>query len=157
MHKFDKERHSAIESLMDCEARFIQDMSLGVQLFSRPLRHCVISHSEHMQLFQNVEKLVTISEYHLNQITTTLQPGASYKPRVNWQAIYLQSHKTTRNLHVFSDCCCQGVNLLKFIFAGWSSLWCLQLLRERLRQSSRASPTNGFLSWVQAISRWGQI
>ena len=58
-------------------------MSLGVQLFSRPLRHCIISHTEHKQLFQNIEKLVTISEYHLSQMTATLQPGSSYKPRVS--------------------------------------------------------------------------
>ncbi len=89
MPEFDRERHSAIEHLMDCEGAFIHNMSLGMQLFSRPLRHCVISHAEHMQLFQNVEKLVSISEYHLSQLTATLLPGSSYKPRVSIASEYV--------------------------------------------------------------------
>ncbi len=79
----DSERHSALEQLVTCEASFIQDTSLGVQLYSRPLRHCIVTHAQHKQLFQNLEKLVTISEYHLSQITATLLVGKSYKPRVS--------------------------------------------------------------------------
>ncbi len=89
----DSERHSALEQLVTCEASFIQDTSLGVQLYSRPLRHCIVTHAQHKQLFQNLEKLVTISEYHLSQITATLLVGKSYKPRVSkvWCTVWSQN------------------------------------------------------------------
>ena len=44
-------------------------MQRGVQQYSRPLRHCMmISSGEHHTLFQNIEKLLAISEYQLNQL-----------------------------------------------------------------------------------------
>ena len=40
-------------------------MYQGVLCFSSPLSHGILSSHEHKALFQNVEKLSTISEYHL--------------------------------------------------------------------------------------------
>ncbi|PVD28170.1 hypothetical protein C0Q70_10755 [Pomacea canaliculata] len=43
-------------------------MHAGLQRYSRPLRHCVLSGTQHYAVFQNVEKLVTISEYQVKQM-----------------------------------------------------------------------------------------
>ena len=51
------ERRAAIYRLWRCEADFVQMMSSGIQRYSRPLRHCIISSVEHKALFQNVEKV----------------------------------------------------------------------------------------------------
>lgn len=46
-------------------------MQRGVQQYSRPLRHCaMINVQQHEQLFQNIEKLLAISEYQLNQLVS---------------------------------------------------------------------------------------
>ncbi|KAI0227526.1 hypothetical protein LSAT2_021994 [Lamellibrachia satsuma] len=53
----------AHQRVLACESKFVEVMQSGIQRYSRPLRHRVISHSEHATLFQNVEKLVAISEF----------------------------------------------------------------------------------------------
>ena len=61
----DQERQSAIQKLLLCEEQFVSRMQFAIQRYSNPLRHKFVSPSEHGTLFQNVEKLVSISEYHV--------------------------------------------------------------------------------------------
>lgn len=65
----DDERMDACEKLLNLEEEFIEQMQKGVQQYSRPLRHCLmINSNEHYILFQNIEKILAISEYQLNQL-----------------------------------------------------------------------------------------
>ena len=60
---------NACECLLNLEEKFIDLMQKGVQQYSRPLRHCMmITSAEHHALFQNIEKILAISEYQLNQL-----------------------------------------------------------------------------------------
>jgi len=60
---------NACESILNLEEKFIDLMQRGVQQYSRPLRHCMlISPIEHHTLFQNIEKILAISEYQLHQL-----------------------------------------------------------------------------------------
>lgn len=43
--------------LIEIEKEFINQIELGVQLYSRPLKHYLISSTEHAKLFQNIEKV----------------------------------------------------------------------------------------------------
>uniref|UniRef100_A0A2C9M8D8 PDZ domain-containing protein n=1 Tax=Biomphalaria glabrata TaxID=6526 RepID=A0A2C9M8D8_BIOGL len=61
-------KHESIHRLMSLELDYIDFMHYGIERYSRPLRHCIVSAQQHMALFQNVEKLVTISEYHIKQM-----------------------------------------------------------------------------------------
>lgn len=64
----EKRRQEAIHRLLTVEMDFIDLMHAGIQRYSRPLLHCILSQLQHSTLFQNVEKLVTISEYHVKQM-----------------------------------------------------------------------------------------
>lgn len=68
----DKRKQEAIHRLMSIEMDFIDVMHAGMQRYSRPLRHCILNPRQHFTLFQNIEKLVTISEYHLKQINDNM-------------------------------------------------------------------------------------
>ena len=61
----DKERQpqTHIERLLSCERHFVAQMQFGMQRYSRPLSHCIISPGDHSTLFQNVEQ-VTFHLYH---------------------------------------------------------------------------------------------
>ena len=54
--------------LIGIEKDFISQLELGVQFYSRPLKHYLISSSEHGKLFQNIEKILAISRYQLNRL-----------------------------------------------------------------------------------------
>lgn len=43
--------------LIEIEKEFISQLELGVQYYSRPLKHYLISINEHGKLFQNIEKV----------------------------------------------------------------------------------------------------
>ena len=43
--------------LISLEREFIRQIELGVQLYSRPLKHYLIASNEHAKLFQNIEKV----------------------------------------------------------------------------------------------------
>ena len=45
--------------LIQIEKEFISQLELGVQLYSRPLKHYLISSTEHGKLFQNIEKVIS--------------------------------------------------------------------------------------------------
>ena len=66
----DADAHlDACEQLLALEERFIDLMQKGVQQYSRPLRHCThVTPAQHHTLFQNIEKLLAISEYQLHQL-----------------------------------------------------------------------------------------
>jgi hypothetical protein len=68
--QFDSDAHlNACEHMLNLEERFIELMQKGVQQYSRPLRHCMmISAMQHHGMFQNIEKILAISEYQLNQL-----------------------------------------------------------------------------------------
>jgi hypothetical protein len=51
-------RQVAIHQLLTCEEDFTRMMKRGAQRFSRPLRHQLLSRSQHALLFQNIEKVI---------------------------------------------------------------------------------------------------
>ena len=53
----EKRRQEAIHRLITVEMDFIDLMHAGIQRYSRPLRHCILSQLQHSTLFQNVEKV----------------------------------------------------------------------------------------------------
>jgi len=53
-------RGEAMQWLYACEETFVREMQCGIQRFSRPLRHCVISSQQHSDIFQNVEKVCVL-------------------------------------------------------------------------------------------------
>lgn len=57
MQSTEKRRQEAIHRLLTVEMDFIDLMHAGIQRFSRPLRHCILSQLQHSALFQNVEKV----------------------------------------------------------------------------------------------------
>ncbi|XP_052222379.1 uncharacterized protein LOC127838592 isoform X1 [Dreissena polymorpha] len=64
----ESRKQEAIHRLLSLELDFIDLMHSGMQRYSRPLRHCILSHSQHATLFQNIEKLTMVSEYHVKQM-----------------------------------------------------------------------------------------
>ncbi|KAL3872428.1 hypothetical protein ACJMK2_040355 [Sinanodonta woodiana] len=58
----------AVSRLLSQDMDFVELMRYGMQLYSRPLRHCILSQSQYGTLFRNIEKLVTISEYQIRQL-----------------------------------------------------------------------------------------
>ncbi|XP_060553687.1 uncharacterized protein LOC132714782 isoform X2 [Ruditapes philippinarum] len=73
----DTRRQAALHRLLCLEENFVDFMNSGIQKFSRPLRHCVINSSQHATLFQNIEKIVCMSQYQVHQILDNLP---SYTP-----------------------------------------------------------------------------
>ena len=77
--------------LIHAENKFITVMHQGVLRFSRPLSFGILSSHEHLTLFQNVEKLLAISEFHLNQLSaawaksteTTRSIGKIYRSQIS--------------------------------------------------------------------------
>ena len=56
---YPNSRQEAVHQLLTCEQDFCRLMKRGIQRFSRPLRHHVMSPAQHQKLFQNVEKVNT--------------------------------------------------------------------------------------------------
>ncbi|KAH3693876.1 hypothetical protein DPMN_081315 [Dreissena polymorpha] len=50
-------RQAALHRLLCLEENFVDLMTSGIHGYSRPLRHCLLSGSEHQALFQNIEKV----------------------------------------------------------------------------------------------------
>ncbi|XP_052775854.1 uncharacterized protein LOC128213836 [Mya arenaria] len=65
-------RQAALHALLMAEERFVEAMSRGMQRYSRPLRHGLLAPEQHSILFQNVEKLVSMSEYQVHQMLSNL-------------------------------------------------------------------------------------
>ena len=60
----ERARQAAAQQLRRAEVTFIAQMQYGIQRFSRPLRHCILSAREHRVLFQNVEKVCIHFSYY---------------------------------------------------------------------------------------------
>ncbi|ELU07412.1 hypothetical protein CAPTEDRAFT_223274 [Capitella teleta] len=81
-----------LDQLVDCELDFVQQMQRGIERFSRPLRHALLPSEQYKALFQNIEKLVALSQYHLQQLNSLPElqleehsvsfVAAVYKPRL---------------------------------------------------------------------------
>ena len=70
-------RQNAIQRLLHNEANYIRASVKGIHQFSRPLRSRLIAAEEHQLLFQNIEKLVAISEFHVQELLSSALPYAS--------------------------------------------------------------------------------
>ena len=53
-------QQAALQSLLECEQDFVDVMHRGIQMFSRPLRHHILTSQQHSDIFQNVEKVTII-------------------------------------------------------------------------------------------------
>ncbi|PVD27996.1 hypothetical protein C0Q70_10573 [Pomacea canaliculata] len=60
----EQKKHEAIHRLLSLELDFIDFMHAGIQRYSRPLRHCVLSGTQHSAVFQNVEKVQMLCQAH---------------------------------------------------------------------------------------------
>ena len=54
----EEQRWDCARKLLECEQEFISQMHYGLQRYSRPLRHCIVSEADHAILFQNVEQVI---------------------------------------------------------------------------------------------------
>ncbi|GAB1599333.1 uncharacterized protein LOC115231791 [Argonauta hians] len=68
---------AATQQLVELEREFINFMHEGIAHYSRPLRHCILSQKQHSELFQNIEKLVTLSEYLMKQLQYNMPSSSS--------------------------------------------------------------------------------
>ena len=50
-------QQAALQSLLECEQDFVDVMHRGIQMFSRPLRHHILTSQQHSNIFQNIEKV----------------------------------------------------------------------------------------------------
>ncbi|KAL3872434.1 hypothetical protein ACJMK2_040361 [Sinanodonta woodiana] len=64
----ERRKQEAVHRLLRIELDFVDLMHSGMQRYSRPLRHCILTNIQHFVLFQNIEKLTIISEYHMKQM-----------------------------------------------------------------------------------------
>ncbi|XP_074655725.1 neuroepithelial cell-transforming gene 1 protein-like [Tubulanus polymorphus] len=75
LHDRDVFRQQAISRLLDFEETYVKNMQIAIQRYCRPLKKgAIISSSEYASLFQNVEKLLTISEYYVRQLKLNSLP-----------------------------------------------------------------------------------
>ncbi|XP_035826990.1 uncharacterized protein LOC101864471 [Aplysia californica] len=86
-------RHESIHRLMSLEFQYCDVMRYGRERFSRPLRHSILSVSEHGCLFQNVDKLVSISESLVKQMqkNTSEQTSDSDDSQISETAMFPNS------------------------------------------------------------------
>lgn len=66
--KFNQARTKLIGDLIELEANFVSYLSLAVATFSRPLRGFFIKQQDYFCLFQNIEKILVISENFLRSM-----------------------------------------------------------------------------------------
>jgi hypothetical protein len=64
----EQDRQTAIRTLLACEEDFVKQVEFGNERYSSPLRHKFVSPAEHLTLFQNIHKLLCISEYHVHKL-----------------------------------------------------------------------------------------
>ena len=56
-------QQAALQSLLECEQDFVDVMHRGIQMFSRPLRHHILTSQQHSNIFQNIEKVTINMSY----------------------------------------------------------------------------------------------
>ncbi|CAF2751426.1 unnamed protein product [Rotaria sp. Silwood2] len=100
--------------LIEIEKEFICQLELGVQLYSRPLKHYLISSNEHAKLFQNIEKILAISRYQLNRLQSLSERTIiSHIGRIFHEKVQLICEAFTRYISGYSDACSQLKQLTK--------------------------------------------
>ncbi|CAF0789123.1 unnamed protein product [Adineta steineri] len=100
--------------LIEIEKEFICQLELGVQLYSRPLKHYLISSNEHAKLFQNIEKILAISRYQLNRLQSLSERIIiSHIGRIFHEKVQLICEAFTRYISGYSDACLQLKQLNK--------------------------------------------
>ncbi|CAG2190156.1 unnamed protein product [Mytilus edulis] len=73
----EKTISTLIHQLLTAESNFIDVMHAGMQLYSLPLRHSILTPQQHSSLFQNIEKLVMISQFQVKQIQNNIPASES--------------------------------------------------------------------------------
>lgn len=53
----ERRRQECVRKVRDCERDFVHHMQFGIQRYSQPLQHCIISQADHALLFQNVDEV----------------------------------------------------------------------------------------------------
>jgi hypothetical protein len=100
--------------LIEIEKEFINQLELGVQYYSRPLKHYLISSTEHGKLFQNIEKILAISRYQLNRLQSLTQRTIiNHIGQIFHEKVQLICEAFTRYLSGYSDACLQLKQLIK--------------------------------------------
>ena len=62
-HSCCSTQQAALQSLLECEQDFVDVMHRGIQMFSRPLRHHILTSQQHSNIFQNIEKVTINMSY----------------------------------------------------------------------------------------------
>ncbi len=100
--------------LIEIEKDFINQLELGVQLYSRPLKHYLISSTEHGKLFQNIEKILAISRYQLNRLQSLSdQTIVNHIGQIFHEKVQLICEAFTRYISGYTDACFQLKQLTK--------------------------------------------
>jgi hypothetical protein len=100
--------------LIEIEKEFIRQLELGVQLYSRPLKHYLISSTEHGKLFQNIEKILAISRYQLNRLQSLSERTiVCYIGKIFHEKLQLICEAFTRYLSGYTNACLQLKQLIK--------------------------------------------
>ncbi|CAF1231960.1 unnamed protein product [Adineta ricciae] len=125
-----------VTHLIDIEKDFINQIELGVQLYSRPLKHYLISSNEHAKLFQNIEKILAISRYQLSRLQTLSERTiVGSIGKIFHEKIQLICEAFTRYISGYADACSQLKQLRKcasfqrFIQGNHSTLTIEQFLQ----------------------------
>ncbi len=101
-------------NLIEIEKEFINQIELGVQFYSRPLKHYLISSTEHAKLFQNIEKILAISRYQLNRLQSlTDKIIINHIGKIFYEKVQLICEAFTRYISGYTDACLQLKQLLK--------------------------------------------
>ncbi|XP_013382270.1 uncharacterized protein LOC106153048 [Lingula anatina] len=120
----DQKRQQAIQKLIACEEIFTNSMHAGVQRYSRPLRHQNMTQLQHSTMFQNVEKIVAISQYLVNQLHShqVSYPGEQFKTQGYIDAVGSIYHNKISVVSESYETYCKGlpdaVQLLKQLSAN---------------------------------------
>ena len=70
-----------LQQILRCEQDYVDHMRYGLERFSRPLLHSILSVTEHRQLFHNVEKVVAVSSFCLHQLEALCEDLYTETPR----------------------------------------------------------------------------
>ncbi|KAL5012142.1 hypothetical protein ScPMuIL_010693 [Solemya velum] len=108
----DANKMAAIRRLLHSEMDFVDFMNRGMQLFSRPLRHSILNSHQYNTLFQNIEKIVAISENLVKQLSRGISSGNmdmsigqiyQLKIHILEEAYILYSKGFSKSLQILTD------------------------------------------------------
>ena len=100
--------------LIEIEKEFINQLEIGVQLYSRPLKHYLISSMEHGKLFQNIEKILAISRYQLNRLQSLSDRTiVNHIGQIFHEKVQLICEAFSRYFSGYADACFQLKQLTK--------------------------------------------